>query len=494
MTMVRSCLICCYWKFCRLTPKPEEFVIKTVYRTLDKTFEGQIGGYVTLVKDQALTIDPDDVAGDADGTTTLAAAQSTDSIDLDEEIPNTILSQSIDPSDTTLAFASGEATQFPSTEAGSGEATTTAGPVQPSSTSDGSSDEGGGTSAGVKAGIAFGVLGGVLIVALIVFFIFSRRKNKSKGSSPENGSEKFDTASSASQAIPMQSNNRAPRLSLRPVTQFFPANGGDKPASKSQPIGLSLGASAASPRLPSPQFQRPRTPNSPNPFDRPATSQSMHSVNPFGAAAERPVSPISAETSMYSRRSPSPVSKYSRRSPSPVSTRSVAGAVTTNTATRQTSMHADIQDMDFTIPPPSRGAPSPTGTEFSMSSIAPGTNAPPSNGAAAIAAMGGPRNTAVHRVQLDFKPTLEDEMELKAGELVRLLHEYDDGWALCIRLDRSRQGVVPRTCLSTRPVKPRAGPGGSRSGPPVNPSSPTRPRTANGPGSQPRGPMPGMAM
>jgi hypothetical protein len=23
---------------------------------------------------------------------------------------------------------------------------------------------------------------------------------------------------------------------------------------------------------------------------------------------------------------------------------------------------------------------------------------------------------------------LEDEMELKAGELVRLLHEYDDGW------------------------------------------------------------------
>jgi hypothetical protein len=27
--------------------------------------------------------------------------------------------------------------------------------------------------------------------------------------------------------------------------------------------------------------------------------------------------------------------------------------------------------------------------------------------------------------------------------------------AFCIRLDRSQQGVVPRTCLSTRPVKPR---------------------------------------
>ena len=30
--------------------------------------------------------------------------------------------------------------------------------------------------------------------------------------------------------------------------------------------------------------------------------------------------------------------------------------------------------------------------------------------------------------------------------------------ALCIRLDRSQQGVAPRTCLSTRPVKPRSKP------------------------------------
>ena len=30
--------------------------------------------------------------------------------------------------------------------------------------------------------------------------------------------------------------------------------------------------------------------------------------------------------------------------------------------------------------------------------------------------------------------------------------------ALCVRLDRSQQGVAPRTCLSTRPVKPRSKP------------------------------------
>jgi hypothetical protein len=34
----------------------------------------------------------------------------------------------------------------------------------------------------------------------------------------------------------------------------------------------------------------------------------------------------------------------------------------------------------------------------------------------------------VHRVQLDFKPSMDDELEIHAGQLVRLLHEYDDGW------------------------------------------------------------------
>lgn len=37
--------------------------------------------------------------------------------------------------------------------------------------------------------------------------------------------------------------------------------------------------------------------------------------------------------------------------------------------------------------------------------------------------------------------------------------------ALCIRMDRSQQGVCPRTCLSARPVKPRARPPGAGPGP-----------------------------
>lgn len=71
---------------------------------------------------------------------------------------------------------------------------------------------------------------------------------------------------------------------------------------------------------------------------------------------------------------------------------------------------------------------SPNGTEFSQSSEATGTTPGPTTSGAAIAAAGGPPNSAVHRVQLDFKPSMEDELELRAGQLIRLLHEYDDGW------------------------------------------------------------------
>jgi len=34
----------------------------------------------------------------------------------------------------------------------------------------------------------------------------------------------------------------------------------------------------------------------------------------------------------------------------------------------------------------------------------------------------------VHRVHADFAPSMDDELELRAGALVRMLHEYDDGW------------------------------------------------------------------
>jgi hypothetical protein len=83
--------------------------------------------------------------------------------------------------------------------------------------------------------------------------------------------------------------------------------------------------------------------------------------------------------------------------------------------------------LDFTKKGPFMGPPSPAGTEFSVSSESTSTPTQTPSGAA-IAAAGGPINSTVHRVQLDFKPSMEDELELRAGQLIRLLHEYDDGW------------------------------------------------------------------
>jgi cbb3-type cytochrome oxidase subunit 3 len=131
---------------------------------------------------------------------------------------------------------------------------------------------------------------------------------------------------------------------------------------------------------------------------------------------------------------------------------------------------------------------SPSSSTFSGE--APGT---PVAGAAA-----GQPLMLVFRVTLDFKPSMADELELRTGDLVRLMHEYDDGWALCSKMDRSQQGVCPRTCLSQKPVKPRPknapgapGPRGPprHNGPPGRPQTPqSRPQTPQGMQSRPQTP------
>ncbi|KAF4126837.1 SH3 domain [Geosmithia morbida] len=278
---------------------------------------------------------------------------------------------------------------------------------RPSSSQTGDSQDSGGLGAGATAGIVFGILGGILLISLVIYFAISRRHTKKR---EEENSEKLTPLGPAP---PTRDN--APRLSLQASSHFFPAGSGANKAGVAGTYGR----------------------NSPS-QERPGTRTSSHEVNPFTNQAERASSPPTPD-----------------RSTKPG---------------RETSMgRASPSDMDLTLPD-SRRPPSPSGTVFSVSSVAAGSAAAaPSAGAAAIAAAGGPANTAVHRVQLDFKPSLSDEMELRAGDLVRLLHEYDDGWALCIRLDRSRQGVVPRTCLSTRPVKPRPPQGVAHGTPPANP-------------------------
>jgi hypothetical protein len=34
----------------------------------------------------------------------------------------------------------------------------------------------------------------------------------------------------------------------------------------------------------------------------------------------------------------------------------------------------------------------------------------------------------VHRVQMDYIPSMKDELEIHTGQLLRIKHEYSDGW------------------------------------------------------------------
>ncbi|KAI0070954.1 hypothetical protein K474DRAFT_1578590, partial [Panus rudis PR-1116 ss-1] len=49
-------------------------------------------------------------------------------------------------------------------------------------------------------------------------------------------------------------------------------------------------------------------------------------------------------------------------------------------------------------------------------------------------------------VRCMFLPSLPDELHITTGEVVRIVGEFDDGWALCANA-RGEQGVVPLECL-----------------------------------------------
>ncbi|KAF9532887.1 hypothetical protein CPB83DRAFT_846548 [Crepidotus variabilis] len=50
-------------------------------------------------------------------------------------------------------------------------------------------------------------------------------------------------------------------------------------------------------------------------------------------------------------------------------------------------------------------------------------------------------------VNFTFLPTRDDELSIRFGDTLRVLAEYDDGWALCSK-PNGEQGMVPLECLS----------------------------------------------
>ena len=256
-----------------------------------------------------------------------------------------------------------------------------------------SSSKSGGMTPGASAGVAFGVLAALALVGGLFFFCWRRRKQQKDREGAEKLDEKHVSKNSffggtaaavghpagdlrnsvqSSRSLTSHSAATAPRLSLRPVTQFLPNIIG----------GGNNNNNANGPQM---------SEKSKSGWDRAPTGASQ---NPFADAAvideksARPVSPLN-----------------------PFEEGDGAAA-----AANKSPSHSSKNSWEGSEPP------TPKSTKFGTAAAVPIGAA----GAAKGSPTPGPNN--VHRVQLDFKPSMDDELGLKSGQLVRMLHEYDDGW------------------------------------------------------------------
>jgi hypothetical protein len=444
-------------------PAPEQ-VVSIVYVTASPTFTGSIAGYSTLGQTDSTTSaqkqhtttsqtqaakttqTSESSSKKQDATVSSSHTTLQTSASSSSDLPSSIIPTTSVPTSVALLAATGSVTS--STSSQSISATTSA--ASASSTADSSSSSSsssGGMSTGGKAGLAIGILLLAAAVLSLVLFCFKKKKAAAKQERLED--EKADAFGAQAQRAASTRSARtvstAPRLSLRPVTQFQPYNSGaEKQAATSGKPQMSTLAPIASVSSTA-RSERPVTAlpvagqeqNKDNPFGNHAEA------NPFGnhaeaidtpntegppvldsPAAEKIVAASAAAAAIVATSSPA-----SSRAPSVEPTPLQPAGLKRGASKRENGP----RPIDFTTNGGAvKGPPSPTASEFSNASGS--TTAPTQTATAmAIAAAGGPPNSAVHRVQLDFTPSMEDELELRAGDLIRVLHEYDDGWVSLLK-------------------------------------------------------------
>lgn len=372
-----------------------------VYVTLAQTFEGP-AMYSTLTGDYTpeATAAPTSVVDNSPNFYTGAPASSASATPTPDDFA---------PAETSIQNAQKtvpmESSALPTVVGGTPiQATRAATATATSAPSSDSQDSG--LSGGAQAGLAIGIILAIGLVCGLLFFCWRRKKrvahpealNEKHGSFADVGARSAEAHgtpdgmaggmvaggaaagaaaaanrrdSSMSEKVPSsirssRTASTAPRLSLRPVTQFLPMIG-DKNS------GNANAGPTSDPFADASEQGRSGTPPS-NPFEE--QRRSNESLNGAVVAA------------------------------------GVAGTAAAHANGQKHSSKGSWEGREPATP----------------------TNATAGNVAAAPVAAGGPNGGSprqpnnVHRVQLDFKPSMDDELELVSGALVRLLHEYDDGW------------------------------------------------------------------
>lgn len=368
--------------------EPQNQVVQVVYVTAAPTFDGPIGGYITM---GAAAGDPALVATPHVNPPVAVASPKPDLLHLSpfplgisttlgtttKLLPTAILVPSTTLGTTGPLLAATSPPSFSSSKASSPYNFAT--PAANSSDTTSSVSAPSGMSTGGKAGLTIGII--LLIATMLSLMVFYLKKRKDKMEEVEAAADRekapMDGAAAAAAAAPGPKRSssvraQAPRLSLRPVTEFQP-NLGEKSASRGNPLAAAL------PPVPELESENEKQP--------PTTGNSANPANPFGnhaevAPAQNPFGPH-AET----------IDTANANGPAEIDTPTLIAAMpapATGGLKRAASERETAPKLDLTVPPHATGPPSPSGTEFSATSIASGAPSPAQTAAgAAIAAAGG---------------------------------------------------------------------------------------------------------
>ena len=438
-------------------PQDPATVISVVYVTAPKTFDGPIGGYKTLdhlgnelpsqIEDAQTTVPakatptphPEESRDVSPSKAQATKARETQEQEADSSQTPTATTKAkaatrSDPAaSATSAFSSEGRINSSSTPLTDSIATKSSPTTQLSSAASSfieqsaaissvsstpgvnATEKAQGMTGEAKAGLAIGII--IIIGALLaVIFCCIRRTKKRTEPYERTDDEKSSTGTpGVGRTLSVQTTRTtatAPRLSLRPVTQFLPDLGTRRKS------GNALAA------IGGPAHQGPNQSQSekavlPNPVNEPA--------NPFGNHAEvseKNILPIQSNTSANpfdNHAASSDEARFGSSLPPPAEAPAPLRIRTPTPETPSAASAARVERHNIpnqhNLSPARPASPAMSGTsEYSMTSVASGFLA------------NGPPPSNVHRVQLDFKPSMDDELGLTAGQLVRLLHEYDDGW------------------------------------------------------------------
>ena len=449
-----------------------------VYVTASPTFTGVIGGYTTLTDEGSTevaatsssggqTLAPPAVASSASSAQTFVASTSQSSAAFSSVAASSAVAFTSAPSSfLTSATQSSSFNGAASNTAVDGAASTSG------SSSPSSSSSSGGMSAGAKAGLAIGILAIIgLVAALLLWFLGKKRREKEEESRANDEKTTFGASQTAVPLTRNPTSKTAPRLSLRPMSRMmdgFMGNGNRRSGGNLLNTISEGGAAAGAGRgmSPSPNHravspfhqEKPRHENPfadpQNPFEDPAPAP----VRGPPPAAVRP--PPTSAAMPPAQQSPQPRTKFNPStappsqpramnldapspaptlpSSSPIAPLALGGAAGLAVAGAAAAAVASKSPPPGRSPSLEQALPiqiptSPERTREEAASPNPDLALMPPTVAAALpspapsGASDAPGGN-VYRVLMDFVPSMDDELDLKTGQLVRMLHEYDDGW------------------------------------------------------------------